>query len=95
MNERRKMNIEHSPIWTDNSLSPCPACGGHPIIVVAKLRLGKGGKIRKYAYAHCQCGDCVVGWHVGDTPQDAVARVKDAWVRKNFISMKKLVEIHR
>ena len=95
MNEREKMNIEHSPIWTDGSLSPCPSCGGHPIIVVAKLRLGRGGKIRRYAYAHCQCGDCVVGWHVGDTPQDAVARVKDAWERKNFISMKKLVEIHR
>ena len=89
------MNIEHSPIWTDNNLPPCPSCGGHPIIVVAKLRLGKGGKIGRYAYAHCQCGDCVVGWHVGDTPQDAVARVKDAWERKNFISMKKLVEIHR
>ena len=89
------MNIEHSPIWTDSSLSPGPSCGSHPIIVVAKLRLGKGGKIRKYAYAHCQCGDCVVGWHVGDTPQDAVTRVKDAWARKNFISMKKLVEIHR
>ena len=95
MNEREKMNIEHSPIWTDGSLSPCPSCGGHPIIVVAKLRLGEGGKIRKYAYAHCQCGDCVVGWHVGDTPQDAVTRVKDAWAKKNFISMKKLVEIHR
>ena len=95
MNEREKMNIEHSPIWTDSSLSPCPSCGGHPIIVVAKLRLGKGGKIRKYAYAHCQCGDCVVGWHVGDTPQDAVLRVKDACGKKNFISMKKLVEIHR
>ena len=89
------MNIEHSPIWTDNSLSPCLSCGGHPIIVVAKLRLGKGGKIGKYAYAHCPCGDCVVGWHVGDTPQDAVLRVKDAWAKKNFISMKKLVEIHR
>ena len=89
------MSIERAPIGTDSSLSPCPACGGQPIIVVAKLRLGKGGKIRKYAYAHCQCGDCVVGWHVGDTPQDAVLRVKDAWVRKNFISMKKLVEIHR
>ena len=89
------MNIEHSPIWTDSSLSPCPSCGGHPIIFVAKLRLGKGGKIRKYAYAHCQCGDCVVGWHVGDTAQDAVTRVKDAWAKKNFISMKKLVEIHR
>ena len=95
MNEREKMNIEHSPIWTDGSLSPCPSCGGHPIIVVAKLRLGKGGKIRKYAYAHCQCGDCVVGWHVGDTSQDAVTRVKDAWAKKNFISMEKLVEIHR
>ena len=89
------MNIEHSPIWTDSSLSPCPSCGGHPIIVVSKLRLGKDGRTRKYAYAHCQCGDCVVGWHVGDTPQDAVLRVKGAWERKNFISMKKLVEIHR
>ena len=95
MNEREKMNIEHSPIWTDNSLSPCPSCGGHPIIVVAKLRLGKDGKIRKYAYAHCQCGDCVVGWHVGDTPQEEKKRVKDAWARKKYISMKKLVEIHK
>ena len=89
------MDIEHKSIWTDDSLSQCQSCGGHPIIVVAKLKLGKGGKIRKYAYAHCQCGDCVVGWHVGDTQQDAVLRVKDAWERKNFISMKKLVEIHR
>ena len=88
------MNIEHSPIWTDGSLSPCPSWGGRPIIGVAKLRLGKGGKISNYAYAHCPCNDCGVGWHVGNTPQDAVLRVKDAWERKKFISMKKLVEIH-
>ena len=89
------MNIEQKSIWTDDSLPPCPACGGHPIFVIAKLRLGRDGKVRRYSYAHCQCGDCVVGWHVGDTTQDAVARVKDAWARKKFISMKKLVEIHR
>ena len=89
------MNSEHSTIWTDSSLSPCPACGGHPIFVIAKLRLGRDNKVRRYSYAHCQCGDCVVGWHVGDTIQDAVTRVNDAWTRKKFISMKKLVEIHR
>ena len=88
-------NNGYQSIGADTSLSPCPSCGGHPIIVVARLRLGKGGEIRKYSYAHCPCGDCVVGWHVCDTPQDAVTRVKDAWARKNFISMKKLVEIHK
>lgn len=86
-------NKAYQSIGTDMTLPPCPSCGGHPIFIVARLRLGNDDEIRKYSYAHCPCDDSVVGWHVGRTMCDAVARVQRAWARKEFISMKKLVEI--
>lgn len=87
------MNKAYQSVGVDTRLAPCSECGGHPIFIAARLRLGKDNKVRKYSYAHCPCDHSVVGWHVGDTMRDAVARVQRAWARKEFISMKKLVEI--